>query len=362
MEKKTRVGILFGGQSAEHEISLQSARSIIENIDYNKYEVVPIGINKEGSWYFLSVAHFLELFESERLPVFEKGVSRELPSQAVFFSPCVLKQGLDVVFPILHGPYGEDGTVQGLLRLARLPFVGSDVLGSAVCMDKGIMKRLLKEAGFPTARFHSFHASDPIGTQTIVKALGLPLFVKPANMGSSVGINKVYQEEELAGAVHEAFRFDERIVIEEFIEGREIECSVLGGINPIASLPGEVIPQHDFYSYEAKYLDEQGALFTLPALLDAEKTREVQELAIQAFKSLQCEGMARVDFFLKKDGKLFINELNTIPGFTTISLYPKLWELSGIAYSELIDRLIEQAMESYERKRSVKNRGLNSYA
>jgi len=358
MIKKIRVGILFGGQSAEHEVSLQSARSIIENIDIQKYEPIPIGIDKQGSWFFLSVKQFLLLFEKEKLPAFKGREGYQPPAgiqaKDIFFSPCVLREGLDVIFPALHGPFGEDGTVQGLVHLANLPCVGTGVLGSALCMDKGVVKRLLRDAKLPTPRFSCLKLHDSIKPQEIIREIGLPLFVKPANLGSSVGISKVHQVEELLSAIQEAFEYDEKVLVEEFIDGQEIECSVLGNRNPIASLPGEIIPQHEFYSYEAKYLDEGGAIFKLPAALDSQTVKQVQDLAIQAFLLLECEGMARVDFFLKRDGKLFLNELNTIPGFTTISLYPKLWELSGIPYSELIDRLIQLALERHKRKKGLK--------
>lgn len=358
MAKKIRVGVLFGGQSAEHEVSLQSARSIIENIDIEKYEAIPIGIDKKGSWFFLNVSQFLRLFKVEKLPAFEGGeghqVSTGIQAKEMFFSPCVLRNKLDVIFPSLHGPYGEDGTVQGLVKLANLPCVGPDVLGSAICMDKEIMKRLLRDAGLPTPHFRCLRIQEPLDLEALVKEIGLPLFVKPANLGSSIGISKVHSKEELLPAIENAFQYDEKILIEEFIDGREVECSVLGNLEPEVSLPGEIIPQHEFYSYEAKYVDEEGAHFKLPAELDAKTVQQIQTLAAKAFLSLECEGMARIDFFLRKDGKLLLNELNTIPGFTTISLYPKLWELSGIPYPKLIDRLIELALQRHRRKKALK--------
>ncbi|WP_420422617.1 D-alanine--D-alanine ligase family protein [Simkania sp.] len=358
MAKKIRVGVLFGGQSTEHEVSLQSARSIIQNIDTEKYDVIPIGIDKQGSWFFLTREQFFLPFERDKLPAFEGKEGHLIPqgiaAKDMFFSPCVLRESLDVIFPALHGPYGEDGTVQGLVKLANLPCVGSDVLGSALCMDKVIAKKLLRDAKLPIPAFQCFKLHDTIDIPSIVKELGLPLFVKPANNGSSVGINKVHREEEVLEAIEEAFLYDEKVILEEFIEGREIECSVLGDLEPIVSLPGEIIPQHEFYSYEAKYLDEDGAHFKLPAELEAETVDSIQKLAIQAFHLLECDDMARVDFFLRKDGKLFLNELNTIPGFTTISLYPKLWEISGIPYPDLIDRLIVLALKRHKRKAALR--------
>ncbi len=263
---------------------------------------------------------------------------------------------IDVVFPVLHGTFGEDGTVQGLLKLANVPFVGAGVLGSSVGMDKDVMKRLLRDAGIPIGKFLTF---DRVSIETanfaeIEKQLGLPVFVKPANLGSSVGIHKAHTQAELEEAVKDACNYDTKILIEEFIDGREIECSVLGNEDPIASVPGEIIPQHEFYSYEAKYIDEQGALLEIPAKLPKDLVQQIQQLAIQAFQVLCCEGMARVDIFLTKDNKVLLNEINTIPGFTKISMYPKLWEVSGIPYSDLIDKLIQLAIERFEREQKLK--------
>lgn len=360
MQEKIRLGVLFGGQSAEHEVSIRSAKSVIEQLDHNKYDVFPIGIDKKGSWHFLKAEPFLLGLKNNFLPTFKKNdphfplLLQKVPAKEIFFSPCILKRSLDVIFPVLHGPFGEDGTVQGLVELANLPYVGPDHLSSAICMDKGIMKEILKSSSLPTPDYKILHHNDAINEQAIVQALNLPLFVKPSQMGSSVGISKVHTQEELLPAISEAFKYDERILIEEFIDGREIECSVLGNETPEASLPGEIIPTHEFYSYEAKYLDKNGAHFVIPAKLDVQKIKELRRLAIQAFRALRCEGMARVDFFLKKEGTLLINELNTIPGFTSISLYPKLWEASGIPYSQLIDRLIELSIERHKRKKSFR--------
>ena len=357
MAKKIRVGILFGGQSAEHEVSVQSARSIIEHLDQEKYEAIPIGIDREGNWFFLTKSQFLLLFETEKLPAFEKKEGSFFPAgiqaKDLLFSPYGSRECLDVIFPALHGPFGEDGTVQGLIKLVNLPFVGSDVLGSAICMDKEVMKRLLREAGFPIPRFRCLKIYESLDLQALVGELGLPLFVKPANLGSSVGISKVCSEKDLLPAIEHAFQYDEKILIEAFIDGREIECAVLGNLDPKASLPGEIIPCHAFYSYEAKYRDKEGAFFKLPAELGSQTVVEIQKLAVKAFQSLECTGMARVDFFLQKDGKLFLNELNTIPGFTTISLYPSLWELSGISYPKLLDQLIQLALEQHQRKKAL---------
>jgi D-alanine-D-alanine ligase len=263
---------------------------------------------------------------------------------------------VDVVFPVLHGPFGEDGTVQGLLKLANVPFVGAGVLGSAVGMDKDVMKRLLRDAQIPIPRFLVFERSNAskIDFKAVKSALGLPFFVKPANLGSSVGISKVTAHKQFAGALTEAFRFDNKILIEEAIQGREIECSVLGNENPITSVPGEIVTRHKFYSYDAKYRDAKGAQLIVPAALSQDITKAVQGLALKTFKTLVCEGMARVDFFLRHDREIFVNEINTIPGFTQISMYPKLWEASGIPYRKLIDRLIQLALERFRREKKLR--------
>jgi D-alanine-D-alanine ligase len=263
---------------------------------------------------------------------------------------------VDVVFPVLHGPFGEDGTVQGLLKLANVPFVGASVLGSAIGMDKDVMKRLLRDANIPIGRFQTYdrRTARQIKFANIKKALGLPLFVKPANLGSSVGISKVNNRQELIAAVKKALRFDNKILIEEFIQGREIECSVLGNDDPIVSLPGEIVTGHDFYSYDAKYIDDQGAHLEIPAKLPKAIVKNVQEIAIETYKALCCEGMARVDFFLKANGKVLVNEINTIPGFTQISMYPKMWEASGIPYTKLIDRLIQLALRRFRQEQNLR--------
>ena len=362
MTKKIRVGVLFGGKSAEHEISLLSAKNVIDAMDPEKYEPVLIGIDKTGEWHVRDRAAFLlhadnpkqiQLHKSiENVTLVPKQNGKKLVSLSIHRK----EEPLDVIFPVLHGTYGEDGTVQGLLKMAGIPFVGAGVLGSAVGMDKDVMKRLLRDAKLPIPKFISIRKHD-LAKYTfahLAKELGLPFFVKPANLGSSVGISKVKDESEWHTASCDAFLYDNKIMVEEYIEGREIECSVLGNEEPIVSLPGEVIPQHEFYSYEAKYLDENGALFQLPVSLEPAILQKVQTLAIQAYQAICCEGMARVDFFLKKNGDVYINELNTIPGFTKISMYPKLWEASGISYSALIDRLIELAIERFEKETQLK--------
>lgn len=314
---KLKIGVLFGGKSAEHDVSLQSTKNVINGLDKSKYQITPIKINRDGKFDFSLVKKF------------------------------------DVIFPVLHGPFGEDGSMQGLLKLAGVPFVGPSVLGSAVGMDKDVMKRLLRDAGIPIGKFITIRKTDKINFGEAKNKLGLPLFIKPANMGSSVGISKVRNEKEFIQAVKEAFKFDSKIIIEEFISGREIECAMLGNDYPMASIPGEIIANQDFYSYNAKYIDA-GSKSVIPAEIDKKTTKKVQEMAIKTFHALNCEGMSRVDFFLKKNGEVLVNEINTIPGFTNISMYPKLWEASGIPPSKLLDRLIELAMERFEKEQKLK--------
>ena len=358
-KKRIRVGILFGGKSAEHEISLLSAKNVIDAIDKDKYEPVLIGIDKSGRWVTNEPSRFLlnssdpKLISLNRAQSAPVAMVPQSEGRLVPLDQAGLEQSVDVVFPILHGPLGEDGAIQGLLKLANVPFVGAGVLGSAVGMDKDVMKRLLRDAGLPVPKFHAFHRKHPPRFEAVVKELGLPVFVKPANLGSSVGISKAKDAAGFEKAVQEAFRFDSKILVEECIQGREIECAVLGNDEPEASIPGEIIPTHEFYSYAAKYLDENGARLDIPAMLPAETVRQVQEMAIRTFKALACEGMGRVDFFLTGDGKLYVNEINTIPGFTKISMYPKLWEASGIGYSQLISRLIELAIERFQHEQTL---------
>ena len=371
------VGILFGGKSAEHEVSLQSAKNVYEAIDRSRYEPVLIGIDKNGIWR--STGDSLTLLNSGDPRLISLNPSGDpvalIPeSQGLLCRPGLLyKPGLlcrpdphyplttnhypliNVIFPILHGPFGEDGTAQGLLKLAGVPFVGSGVLGSAAGMDKDVMKRLLRDAGIPIGKFFTFRRHETIPPfAEITAALGCPVFIKPANMGSSVGISKVHDESEFSVSIDEAFQYDTKIIIEEFVKGREIECAVLGNEYPEASVPGEVIPTHEFYSYDAKYLDENGAVLEIPAKLDDESQKRVRELSVKVFQTLCCEGLSRVDFFLREDGELLVNEINTMPGFTKISMYPKLWEATGIGYTELISRLLELAMERFEKEQAIK--------
>ncbi len=360
MKRKLRVAILFGGKSAEHEISLISARNIVAAMDQDKYEIVSIGIDKRGRWILDQEARLLRGRQTQVKLRRRDDTVAVLPgatqAPVMRISRRAALAAVDVVFPILHGPFGEDGTIQGLLKLANVPFVGAGVLGSAIGMDKDVMKRLLRDAKLPIAKFMVLHrgSARTIDFAAVTRALGRPFFVKPANLGSSVGISKVHRKNQFAAAVKEAFRYDTKVLIEENIQGREIECSVLGNETPLASLPGEIITRHDFYSYDAKYLDEKGARLVIPAQLSDPVVRKIQELAVKTFKVLCCEGMARVDFFLRGKRGIFVNEINTIPGFTKISMYPKLWEASGISSPDLIDRLIQLALETFRNERNLR--------
>jgi D-alanine-D-alanine ligase len=363
MKNRLRVALLFGGKSAEHEISLISARHIYQAIDHAKYQVLPIAIDRSGCWFLDRSARLLRNAAIPRVedadPADKIAIIPGGRSAALVRASSGRPIGrVDVFFPVLHGPFGEDGTIQGLVKVADVPFVGAGVLGSALGMDKDVMKRLLRDAGIAVAKFRVFerHEHKTIRFAAVARELGLPLFVKPASLGSSVGISKVSRPGEFAGAVALAFRYDNKVVVEEAIRGREIECSVLGNENPLASLPGEIIVQREFYSYQAKYLDDQGARLEIPARLPGSLVKRIQRTALQAFRALCCEGMARVDFFLQDDGRVVVNEINTIPGFTQISMYPKMWEATGLSSSRLIDRLIGLAL-SRGRKETRLGRG-----
>lgn len=358
--RRTKVGIIFGGKSAEHEVSLQSARNVFDALDREKYDPVLIAIDKSGQWLLSSSDEYLLSADSPRQISLSESKSRvtfapESSGEISTVGSLQNNGSIDVAFPILHGPMGEDGTVQGFLKLANIPFVGSSVLGSAVGMDKDVMKRLLRDSGIPIGKFLALTDDAELPDfEKVVDLLGLPFFVKPANMGSSVGVSKVYDKLSYSAATELAFTFDLKIIIEEFIDGREIECSVLGNRNPIASVVGEIIPSQDFYSYDAKYIDENGATLSIPANLPESVASRAREIAITTFRVLSAEGLGRVDMFLRKDGQVIVNEINTIPGFTKISMYPKLWEASGISYRDLIDRLIQLALERFEREKKLK--------
>jgi D-alanine-D-alanine ligase len=349
--KKLKIAILFGGKSVEHEISMMSAKNVASAMDKDKYEIVYVGIDKDGRW--LLTDKNLEI-KNDLKPISlvpRGGIRTANQGDATSVAE------VDAVFPILHGPYGEDGTVQGLLKLAGIPFVGPSILGSAVGFDKDLAKRLLNEAKIPNTRFIAFKLGDKIIFSKVKKILGLPMIIKPANSGSSVGINKVENEKEFNHAVKHAFLFDWKIIIEKFIGNkREIECAILGNENPKASVCGEVITakKHKFYSYKAKYFDPEGAICEIPARIPKVLENKIRNLAIKTFQVLECEGMTRVDFFLEKNGQVLVNEVNTIPGFTNISMYPRLWEKSGIKYDELVNKLIEFAIKRHEKEQKLK--------
>ncbi|HXW16446.1 MAG TPA: D-alanine--D-alanine ligase family protein [Terriglobia bacterium] len=358
MTKKIHVGILFGGRSGEHDVSLQSAASVIDALDPAKYEIVPIGITREGHWRAGSgiLQPLAEVLESGK-PI-TPSVDPTGPKLLLLASSLPSTNSLpalDVVFPVLHGTFGEDGTVQGLLELADIPYVGAGVLASAAGMDKDVMKRLFRDADLPVVPWElilrSEWQSDPHAIRRrIEKELRYPLFVKPVNGGSSVGISKVHDRFELAAALDLAGQYDRKILVEKGIGAREIECSVLGNDHPQASVPGEVLPVNEFYDYEAKYIKE-GSVLVIPAQLTPRQAEQVQDVAIRAFQAVDGAGMGRVDFLLdRKTGRVYLNEINTIPGFTSISMYPKLWEASGIPYSQLLDRLIDLALERHREK------------
>ncbi|WP_421527319.1 D-alanine--D-alanine ligase [Pseudomonas brenneri] len=357
-----RVGIIFGGRSAEHEVSLQSARNIVDALDRTRFEPVLIGIDKAGHWHLNDTSNFLLNQENPALIALNQS-NRELAvvpgkasQQLVETSGQSLLEHVDVIFPIVHGTLGEDGCLQGLLRMADLPFVGSDVLGSAVCMDKDISKRLLRDAGIAVAPFITLNRGNAARTtfDQARQKLGLPLFVKPANQGSSVGVSKVADETEYLAAIELALGFDEKVLVESAVKGREIECAVLGNERPIASGCGEIVVRDGFYSYDSKYIDDQAAQVLVPADIRVEDSERIRALAVEAFEVLGCAGLARVDVFLCEDGEVLINEVNSLPGFTRISMYPKLWQAAGMSYSELVSRLIELALERHGARKELK--------
>jgi len=360
---KLRVGIVFGGKSAEHEVSLQSAKNIIDAIDQSRFDISLLGIDKQGQWHLNEASDFLLNAENPSLIALNQSgknvalIPGQTHHQFIESSSAGQLAQLDVIFPIVHGTLGEDGSLQGMLRMANLPFVGSGVLGSAVCMDKDFTKRLLRDAGITVAPSVTLTCSrrqhadfDDIKTQ-----LGIPMFIKPANQGSSVGVSKVYDAEQFEQALDLAFSFDRKVLIEKAINGREIECAVLGNENPEASLCGEVVLSDDFYSYQTKYIDENGARVVVPADISPQASDAIRQLAIRAFLALECSGMARVDVFLTDDNQIIVNEVNTLPGFTNISMYPKLWQASGRSYSALITRLIELALERHQQESALKS-------
>lgn len=341
---KLNIGLLYGGRSTEHEVSMRSAESILSVLDENKYNVYLIQISKAGEWLLASGSEkIVDLNEDQSAKKLTIRPSGQLAGMGE-------DQKLDVMIPVLHGTFGEDGTVQGLLELAEIPYVGCNVRSSAVCMDKDMTKRLLKLEGIDVAESAVFkhHEKDDVNFAEVEEKLGLPMFVKPVNQGSSVGVSKVTDEDSFYKALALAFEFDTKVMVESALRGREVEVSVLGNSNPFVSVPGEIIPDDGFYSYDSKYTGENGAALEIPAKLDDGAVRNLQNVALKTFETLDCEGMARVDMFLCEDGRIFVNEVNTFPGFTSISMYPKLLEVSGIGYADLVDRLIGLALERHE--------------
>ncbi len=358
---RLRIAVVFGGRSAEHEVSLQSAKNVIAALDPGKYECVLIGIDREGRWHLDGTSLRLLNAEDPRLISLNTEGSRVAltPDGALIArdSNAILER-VDAIFPVLHGPYGEDGSIQGLAKLADLPCIGADILGSAVGMDKDVMKRLLREAGIGVAPFRCFDspAEAASGYEEAAAELGSELFIKPANLGSSVGISHARTRDEYLAGLEEAFAYDTKVLVEKAIKGREMEVSVLGNRKLAASVPGEVIAHADFYSYEAKYLDENGAALLIPAPVPSEVAQGLRDIAVRACKALCIRGMARVDCFLEEGGTILVNEVNTIPGFTRISMYPKLWEASGLSYPELLDKLIELGIEDFTERRRLRCR------
>lgn len=364
MSDKKRVMVIFGGQSTEHEVSRLSATSIINNIDRSKFDVVMVGITKEGRWLpyngpveKIASGEWEEIAINGLIESVPKGeniinaiVSRSASSEALINSE--EKRQVDVVFPVLHGCKGEDGTIQGLFEMAGIPYVGCGVLGSALGMDKIYAKIMFEKAGIPQADYLYFTRKEikedvNSAADVIEKKFEYPVFIKPSNAGSSVGVSKAHNRKELIDALNLAAKYDRKVLIEEFINGREVECAVLGNDNPVASTVGEIIPSNEFYDYNAKYIDGSSKT-VIPADLPTETISKIREYAVKAFKALDCSGLSRVDFFVHKEsGEVYINEINTMPGFTNISMYPMLWEASGISYSELIEKLIDLAIERY---------------
>ena len=368
MSKKINVGIIFGGKSEEHEVSLMSATSIIKAIDKDKYNIVPIGITKDGSWMLYNGP--IEKIETGEWQEISNKALKDKPDENVFSIipignkdelgsiniPPYLESKIDVIFPALHGPYGEDGTIQGLLEMADIPYVGAGVTASALCMDKVYAKKLFEIEGLNVVDYLAIlrnklklNLKDYISI--IEKSFGYPVFIKPANLGSSVGITKAHNKDELIAGLDEAAKYDRKIMVERSIDCMELECAVLGNDEPMASVVGEIIPAHEFYDYKAKYFSDGKSKLVIPADISKEKSEEIRKMALEAYLALDCSGLSRVDFFMdRKTGKVYINEINTMPGFTKYSMYPLLWQETGLPYDELIDKLIKLALERYREK------------
>lgn len=356
---KKRILLVFGGQSAEHEVSIRSAKNIYLALNKSKYSIHLCGISKSGTWYaFHQDSVFTDLTEirDQKLPNYCEPMTliNMKGEPKIYFLNSQKMVDIDLAFPILHGTHGEDGTVQGYFKILNLAFVGCGVLASAAGMDKEAMKKILAAADIPSARYVTITPWNQKSYQELEKTLGAPFFIKPANAGSSVGVHKIKNENEFAEKLSDAFKYDHKVLAEEFMQGREIECSVKGhNHSPQASVPGEVTTQHEFYSYEAKYLDEKGSQTIIPANLTDKEKHLIQDLARKTYQAMGCDGFTRVDFFLTKEGKAVVNEINTIPGFTQISMYPKMWEASGVSYSVLVDQLVDLALEKFMMDRKL---------
>jgi len=368
---KIRIGVLYGGRSGEHDVSLCSAASVVAALDRKKYKVTAIGIDRDGRWYVQEKPEIIPDKDfGKKMALKKKGmwlVNHFEQKNKLHLYDIKNKNRevvVDVVFPVIHGTFCEDGTLQGLLELAIVPYVGADVIGSAVGMDKDVAKRLLHEAGIPivpsvTVNKQDWKENNRVIMKQALSRLGLPLFVKPVCAGSSMGVRKVKKKEELAKAMNFAFQFDTCVMIEKAIDCREIECAVLGNEKPAGSVLGEIIPSHEFYSYEAKYIDPDGAALNIPAKINKALSAKIRKIAVEGYMTLGCSSMARVDFFLdRKNNKFYLNEINTLPGFTSISMYPKLWAATGLKYSDLLDKLIALAIDRHKKKLEIKTEGI----
>ena len=368
MDDKINVGIVFGGMSEEHEVSLMSAASIIRAIDKDKYNVIPIGITKKGNWMLYRGS--VENIENGKWQEISNKLLEEKVDENLFTVitigerkghinkdlPPVLSEIIDVIFPVLHGPYGEDGTIQGLFEMANIPYVGTNVIASALCMDKVYAKKIFELEGLSVVPYLVIKKNLLEGNlkeyiSITEKSFGYPVFIKPANLGSSVGITKAHDRNELIKGIEEAAKYDRKILVEKCIVCRELECGILGNDEPMASVVGEILPSHEFYDYEAKYFDDGKSKMVIPADIPKSKSQEIRRMAIEAYKALDCSGLSRVDFFMEREtDKIYINEINTMPGFTKYSMYPLLWQETGLPYDKLIDRLIELALQRYREK------------
>ncbi len=352
-----KIAVIFGGHSSEHEVSINSARNIFKAMDKTKFSPVLIGVSKQGTWYAINEKDFETLEAINDNKMAQEQTITLIRAQSKVFALNLQnqqRQELDCAFAIIHGTNGEDGTMQGHLKILGLPFVGCGVMSSAIAMDKEVMKIIMTAAGIPNSKYAVLKSYETPDFDGLVKNLGLPFFIKPANAGSSVGVHKIKSKDEFAAKLKDSFKYDHKVLAEEFIDGREVECSVMGlNQKPEAAMPGELVVKHEFYSYEAKYLDPNGAEIIIPAKVTAEQTEQIRSLAVKTYQALYCDGLTRVDFFMKKDGSLTVNEINTLPGFTKISMYPMMWEAKGVGYSDLITKLIQLAFDKNDFENSL---------